>query len=101
MHYEDVIIEEEPDIKEALTRLPQEEMEQRHWRSKRGMNLSLQHKTLPLDQYTKPEEVHLPYQLQAHVLTHMHSQESTILRRLAAVVKKERLERARFDRGEF
>ena len=50
-------MEEDPDIKEAIRRLPEKEQNLRLFRIKRALDLSLKHSVLPRDQWTKPEEV--------------------------------------------
>ena len=51
-------MEELPEVKEALRRLPEEEQYLRLFRIKRALDLSLKHAQLPKEQWTKPEEVH-------------------------------------------
>eukprot|EP01147_Barroeca_monosierra_P009130 gene9130-1429_t len=52
---EDLIREEIPGVKEALSRLPQAEQDERYFRLKRAMQLSMQHKYLPKEQWTTDE----------------------------------------------
>ncbi len=54
---EDLYIEDQPDVKEALRRLPEQEQYLRLFRIKRALDLSLKHSQLPSEQWTKPEEV--------------------------------------------
>uniref|UniRef100_A0A2P2KYQ9 Cytochrome b-c1 complex subunit 7 n=1 Tax=Rhizophora mucronata TaxID=61149 RepID=A0A2P2KYQ9_RHIMU len=65
----------EPDIKEALNRLPREIVDARHQRLKRAMDLSMKHEYLPKD-------------LQA-----MQTPFRSYLQDMLALVKKERAER--------
>lgn len=54
---EDLYIEEDPVVAEALRRLPQEEQDLRMFRLKRAIDLSLKHAILPKDQWTSDQEV--------------------------------------------
>lgn len=49
---------EDTDVKEALRRLPEDQYNERMFRLKRAMDLSMKHQILPKDQWTKYEEVH-------------------------------------------
>lgn len=48
--------EEEPDIKEAIRRLPQNLLDERNYRIMRAVQLSIQKDILPKDQWTKLED---------------------------------------------
>ena len=50
-------MEEDPDVAEAVRRLPKNEKEDRYFRFKRALDLSMKHRILPRDQWTRPEEV--------------------------------------------
>ena len=50
-------MEEDPDVSEAIRRLPEEEQYQRLFRLKRALDLSMKKAVLPQEQWTKPEEV--------------------------------------------
>ena len=50
-------MEEIPEVKEAICRLPEKERDLRHFRLKRALDLSLKKAVLPRDQWTTPEEV--------------------------------------------
>ena len=50
-------MEEDPDVAEAVRRLPRHEKDARYFRFKRALDLSMKHRLLPRDQWTKPEEV--------------------------------------------
>ena len=52
-------MEEDPDVSEAIRRLPEEEQYQRLFRLKRALDLSMKKTILPQEQWTKPEEVSL------------------------------------------
>ena len=54
---EDLYIEEDPVVKEAIRRLPQEEQDLRLFRLKRALDLSVKKPLLPREQWTTPEEV--------------------------------------------
>ena len=54
---EDLYMEEDPVVAEALRRLPQEEKELRLWRLKRALDLSMKKNILPKEQWTSEEEV--------------------------------------------
>ena len=49
--------EYQPDIIEAIRRLPEHERNLRQYRIKRALDLSMKHAHLPKEQWTKPEEV--------------------------------------------
>lgn len=48
---------EDDDVKEALKRLPEHVYNERMFRIKRALDLSLKHRILPKDQWVKYEEV--------------------------------------------
>lgn len=48
---------EDDDVKEALKRLPEDLYNERMFRIKRALDLSLKHQILPKDQWVKYEEV--------------------------------------------
>ena len=50
-------MEEDPDVTEAIRRLPRAEKDARYQRFKTALDLSMKHRLLPRDQWTKPEEV--------------------------------------------
>ena len=55
---EDLYNEEgQPEVTEAIRRLPEEEKNLRTYRILRAIDLTLKHAILPKDQWTKPEEV--------------------------------------------
>ena len=54
---EDLYREENPEVAEAIRRLPEKEQNLRIFRLKRALDLSLKHSQLPREQWTKPEEV--------------------------------------------
>lgn len=53
----DDTIYEDSDVKEALRRLPENVGNDRVFRIKRALDLSMKHQILPKDQWTKYEEV--------------------------------------------
>lgn len=53
---DDLIPEENDVVQQAIKRLPAQENYDRIYRMRRAVQLSLQHKLLPKDQWTKPEE---------------------------------------------
>ncbi|KAI3358584.1 hypothetical protein L3Q82_015005, partial [Scortum barcoo] len=52
----DDTINEDPDVKEALRRLPEAYYNERMFRVKRAMDLSMKQQILPKEQWTKYEE---------------------------------------------
>ncbi|KAL7751673.1 Cytochrome b-c1 complex subunit 7 [Sorochytrium milnesiophthora] len=60
LRYDDILMEENPNMQVALGRLPAAEQHARAYRHRRAMQLSLQHAELPREQWTKPEE-DVPY----------------------------------------
>ncbi|EIM90466.1 cytochrome bd ubiquinol oxidase subunit [Stereum hirsutum FP-91666 SS1] len=54
--YDDLLVEERDDVQRALGRLTPAEAYDRAFRLKRASQASVQHKDLPKDQWTKPEE---------------------------------------------
>eukprot|EP00039_Didymoeca_costata_P028138 m.20121 g.20121 ORF g.20121 m.20121 type:complete len:116 (+) comp6756_c0_seq1:33-380(+) len=53
---EDLIMEEIPECREALSRMPQDYTDLRYFRLKRAMNESMKYTYLPAEMQTKPEE---------------------------------------------
>ncbi|CAK7222697.1 Cytochrome b-c1 complex subunit 7, mitochondrial [Sporothrix curviconia] len=53
---DDLIPEENDVVQQAIKRLPAQENYDRIFRMRRAVQLSLQHKLLPKDQWTKPED---------------------------------------------
>ncbi|CAI8037707.1 Cytochrome b-c1 complex subunit 7 [Geodia barretti] len=53
---EDLYMEEDPAVAEAIRRLPQEEQDLRLWRLKRALDLSMKKSILPKEQWTADEE---------------------------------------------
>lgn len=53
----DDTINEDTDVKEAIRRLPEPVYNDRMFRIKRALDLSMKHQILPKDQWTKYEEV--------------------------------------------
>lgn len=58
---QDDTIYEDDDVKEVLQRLPENQINDRVFRIKRAMDLSMKHQILPKDQWTKYEEVCYSY----------------------------------------
>ena len=58
---EDLIMDDIPDVAEAVKRLPRHEQDLRSFRLKRACDLTMKHIILPKDQWTKPEEVSNKY----------------------------------------
>ena len=54
---DDLLMDDHPDVVEAIKRLPPEERDFRNFRLKRAMDLTMKHIILPEDQWTKPNEV--------------------------------------------
>lgn len=54
----DDTVYEDPDVKEALRRLPEGVYNDRMFRIKRALDLSMKQQILPKNQWTKFEEVH-------------------------------------------
>lgn len=54
----DDTIYEDSDVQEALRRLPEDQYNERMFRIKRALDLSMKQQILPKDQWTKFEEVH-------------------------------------------
>lgn len=55
--YDDLLEEERPDVASALKRLSPKETYERVYRIRRATQLSIQHKLLPKEEWTKPEQV--------------------------------------------
>ncbi|XP_062520548.1 cytochrome b-c1 complex subunit 7-like [Corticium candelabrum] len=53
---EDLIMEEYPGVREALRRLPQEELDKRNYRMARALDLSMKHRILPESEWTNTDE---------------------------------------------
>ena len=56
---EDTLSEEDPDVAEGIKKLPKEEYLLRLERLRRANDLSMKHRILARDQWTKPEEVRI------------------------------------------
>ncbi|KAI0831060.1 ubiquinol-cytochrome-c reductase complex subunit 6 [Trametes gibbosa] len=56
LKYDDLLVEERPDVERALARLTPREAYDRAFRFKRASQCSILHDNLPKDQWTKPEE---------------------------------------------
>ena len=56
---EDLYNEADPDVNEAIRRLPESEQQLRLFRMKRALDLSMKHSILPKEQWTTPEQVHV------------------------------------------
>ncbi|KAI0336290.1 ubiquinol-cytochrome-c reductase complex subunit 6 [Cubamyces sp. BRFM 1775] len=56
LKYDDLLVEERPDVQRALERLTPREAYDRAYRFKRASHCSVLHDVLPKDQWTKPEE---------------------------------------------
>ncbi|XP_029179840.1 cytochrome b-c1 complex subunit 7-like [Acropora muricata] len=76
---EDLIMDDVPDVAEAVKRLPRHEQDLRSFRLKRACDLTMKQIILPKDQWTKPEE------------------DISYLFPYIDLVKKERLEREKWD----
>ncbi|XP_002732317.1 cytochrome b-c1 complex subunit 7-like [Saccoglossus kowalevskii] len=53
---DDLVRESLPEVKEAVRRLPPDVYDDRQFRIKRALDLSLKHRVLPQDQWTKFED---------------------------------------------
>ncbi|XP_068431458.1 cytochrome b-c1 complex subunit 7 [Clinocottus analis] len=60
--FRDDCLFEDPDVKEALRRLPEDQYNDRMFRLKRALDLSMKQRLLPKDQWTK-------YEADVHYLT--------------------------------
>ena len=58
---EDLYMEEDPVVSEAIRRLPENEKNLRNYRIKRALDLSMKHAELPRDMWTTPEQVYVIY----------------------------------------
>ncbi|OBZ75678.1 Cytochrome b-c1 complex subunit 7 [Grifola frondosa] len=56
LKYDDLIVEERPDVERAVGRLTTREIYDRSYRFKRASQCSVLHEELPKDQWTKPSE---------------------------------------------
>ncbi|KAI0781171.1 ubiquinol-cytochrome-c reductase complex subunit 6 [Trametes elegans] len=56
LKYDDLLVDERPDVERALARLTPRETFDRTWRFKRASQCSVLHDVLPKDQWTKPSE---------------------------------------------
>lgn len=60
---------EDDDVKEALKRLPEDLYNERMFRIKRALDLSLKHRILPKEQWVKYEEVSVQCVLKVLLMT--------------------------------
>ncbi|KAL1947603.1 hypothetical protein VTO73DRAFT_13327 [Trametes versicolor] len=79
LKYDDLLVEERPDVERALARLTPREEYDRAYRFKRASQCSVLHDNLPKDQWLKPEE------------------DVRYLKPLVEEVEKEDLERVKWD----
>jgi len=56
LKYDDLLLEERPDVQRALGRLPSRESYDRIYRINRASQCGVLHRDLPKDQWTQPEE---------------------------------------------
>jgi len=56
LRYDDLLVEERPDVQRALQRLTPRETYDRSWRFKLASQSSVQHKDLPKEQWVTPEQ---------------------------------------------
>ncbi|KAF8607766.1 14 kDa subunit of cytochrome bd ubiquinol oxidase [Ceratobasidium sp. AG-I] len=56
LKYDDLLIEERPDMQKAISRLPEKESYDRAYRQRVAVQQSILHKNLPKSQWLKPEE---------------------------------------------
>ncbi|CDO74733.1 hypothetical protein BN946_scf184686.g4 [Trametes cinnabarina] len=56
LKYDDLLVEERPDVQRALERLTPREAYDRAYRFKRASHCSVLHNILPKEEWTKPEE---------------------------------------------
>ncbi|KAI0713224.1 ubiquinol-cytochrome-c reductase complex subunit 6 [Earliella scabrosa] len=56
LKYDDLLVEERPDVERALARLTPREHYDRAFRMKRSIQASIVHEDLPKEQWIKPEE---------------------------------------------
>ncbi|KAL9962752.1 hypothetical protein ACROYT_G031890 [Oculina patagonica] len=75
----DLLNEDDPDVIEAIKRLPSEEFNLRQFRVKRALDLSMKHQILPKDLWTTKEE------------------DTMYLQPYIDQIKKEKLEREMWD----
>jgi len=69
MVYDDIIMEENPEMQEALRRLPSNHVYDRHFRHKYAIQLSILKNVLPKDQQTTDAQVSLFFFLLSLVLS--------------------------------
>lgn len=53
---EDLLLEDDPDVSEALKRIPEESLNMRNFRIKRAIDITMKQSTLPEELWTKPSE---------------------------------------------
>lgn len=53
---DDLLDEDQPEVSEAIRRLDKDAQYERLFRLKRSLDLSLKHRILPKEEWTKPEE---------------------------------------------
>jgi len=73
---DDLIMEEDPDMQEALKRLPQDVIDERNFRIKRALQLSMQHRILPEHMHTTDEtDIHYVKEVLAQVVREREERE--------------------------
>jgi len=63
LYADDLIVDENPIVQEALSRLPKDEIYKREYRFKIALNESMKHTHLPKDKWTKDDHPYLTPQL--------------------------------------
>ncbi|XP_031552912.1 cytochrome b-c1 complex subunit 7-like [Actinia tenebrosa] len=56
LHKEDLLIEDDPDVTEALKRIPEDSLNMRNFRIKRAIDVTMKQTILPEELWTKPSE---------------------------------------------
>ncbi|KJZ76844.1 hypothetical protein HIM_03721 [Hirsutella minnesotensis 3608] len=107
LRYDDLLEEEREAVQIALKRLSPKEAYERVYRIRRSTQCSYQHKLLPRDQWTKPEEVFQPFAHAAftrhpsrrmlHELNADPLQDTPYLRRIIDQVETELAEKDALD----
>ncbi|OJT14125.1 Cytochrome b-c1 complex subunit 7 [Trametes pubescens] len=98
LKYDDLLVEERPDVERALARLTPREEYDRAFRFKRASQCSVLHDNLPKDQWLKPEEVCNSSQTSTLLPAHTGPpQDVRYLKPLVEEVEKEDLERRKWD----
>ncbi|KAI9064188.1 ubiquinol-cytochrome-c reductase complex subunit 6 [Trametes sanguinea] len=97
LKYDDLLVEERPDVQRALERLTPREAYDRAFRFKRASHCSVLHNILPKEEWTKPSEVRISHAYNTLQSNAEGVQDVRYLKPHVEEVEREELERRKWD----